>query len=78
MRNMRGIIIRIRNIVSGLDALLLLMLNIALGELNKFLPLVFTLELCLSLALYPILFLICDLLAFKRTLLAYSTFSSFS
>jgi hypothetical protein len=37
MRNMRGINIRIRIIVSGLDALLLLMLNIVFGELDEFL-----------------------------------------
>jgi hypothetical protein len=37
MRNMRSISIRIRNIVSGLDALLLLLLDIGLGELDKFL-----------------------------------------
>jgi hypothetical protein len=37
MRNMRSISIRIRNIVSGLDALLLLLLDIGLGELDEFL-----------------------------------------
>jgi hypothetical protein len=37
MRNMRGISVRIRSIVSGLDALLLLMLNIALDKLDEFL-----------------------------------------
>jgi hypothetical protein len=36
MRNMRSISIRIRNIVSGLDTLLLL-LDIGIGELNEFL-----------------------------------------
>jgi hypothetical protein len=35
MRNIRSISIRIRSIVSGLDALLLLMLNIAFGELDE-------------------------------------------
>jgi hypothetical protein len=39
MRNMRSISIRIRDIVSGLDALLLLLLDISLGELDKFLTL---------------------------------------
>jgi hypothetical protein len=39
MRNMRSISIRIRNIVSGLDTLLLLLLNIGLGELDEFLTL---------------------------------------
>jgi hypothetical protein len=34
---MKSISIRIRGIVSGLDALLFLMLNIALGELDEFL-----------------------------------------
>jgi hypothetical protein len=34
---MRNISIRIRNIVSGLDTLLLLLLNITLGELDEFL-----------------------------------------
>jgi hypothetical protein len=37
MRNMRSISIRVRNIVSGLDALLLLLLDIGLGELDEFL-----------------------------------------
>jgi hypothetical protein len=37
MRNMRSISMRVRNIVSGLDALLLLLLNIGLGELDEFL-----------------------------------------
>jgi hypothetical protein len=39
MRNMRRINIRIRDIVSGLDALLLLLLGISLGELDEFLTL---------------------------------------
>jgi hypothetical protein len=34
---MRIISIRIRNIVSGLDALLLILLDIGLGELDEFL-----------------------------------------
>jgi hypothetical protein len=34
---MRSISIRIRDIVSGLDALLLFLLDISLGELDKFL-----------------------------------------
>jgi hypothetical protein len=37
MRSMRSISIRIRNIVSGLDALLLLLLGIGLGEPDEFL-----------------------------------------
>jgi hypothetical protein len=37
MRNMRSISIRIRGIVSGLDTLFLLLLDIALGELDEFL-----------------------------------------
>jgi hypothetical protein len=36
MRNMRSISIRIRNIVSGLDALLLLLLDIGHGEFLTF------------------------------------------
>jgi hypothetical protein len=39
MRNMRSISIRIRNIVSDLDSLLLLLLDIGLGELNELLTL---------------------------------------
>jgi hypothetical protein len=39
MRNMRSISIKIRDIVSGLDALLLLLLDISLGELDEFLAL---------------------------------------
>jgi hypothetical protein len=39
MRNMRSISIRIRSIVSGLDTLLLLLLNIGLSELDEFLTL---------------------------------------
>jgi hypothetical protein len=37
MRNMRSISIRIGGIVSGLDTLLLLLLDIGLGELDEFL-----------------------------------------
>jgi hypothetical protein len=37
MRNMRSISIRIRDIVGGLDTLLLLLLDIGLGELDEFL-----------------------------------------
>jgi hypothetical protein len=37
MRNMRNISIRIRGIVSDLDILLLLLLDIGLGELDEFL-----------------------------------------
>jgi hypothetical protein len=37
MRNMTSISIRIRDIVSGLDILLLLLLDIDLGELDEFL-----------------------------------------
>jgi hypothetical protein len=39
MRNKKGISIRIRSIVSGLDTLLLLLLDIYLGELDEFLTL---------------------------------------
>jgi hypothetical protein len=39
MRNMRGISIRIRSIVSGLDTLLLFLLDICLDELDEFLTL---------------------------------------
>jgi hypothetical protein len=37
MRNIRSISIRIRGIVSGLDTLLLLLLDIGIGELDEFL-----------------------------------------
>jgi hypothetical protein len=37
MSNMRSINIRIRSIVSGIDTLLLLLLDIGLGELDEFL-----------------------------------------
>jgi hypothetical protein len=37
MRNMRSINIRIRDIISGLDTLLLFLLDIGLGELDEFL-----------------------------------------
>jgi hypothetical protein len=37
MRNIRNISIRIRGIVSGLDTLLLLLLDIGLGELDELL-----------------------------------------
>jgi hypothetical protein len=37
MRNMRNICIRIRSMVSGLDVLLLLLLDIGFGELDEFL-----------------------------------------
>jgi hypothetical protein len=37
MRNMRSISIRIRNIISNLGVLLLLLLDIGLGELDEFL-----------------------------------------
>jgi hypothetical protein len=37
MRNMRSISIRIRGIASSLDTLLLLLLDIGLGELDEFL-----------------------------------------
>jgi hypothetical protein len=39
MKNMKSISIRIKSIVSGLDPLLLLLLNIGLGELVEFLTL---------------------------------------
>jgi hypothetical protein len=39
MRNKKDISIRIRSIVSGLDTLLLLLLDIYLGELDEFLTL---------------------------------------
>jgi hypothetical protein len=69
MRNMRSISIRVRGIVSGLDTLLLLLLDFGLAELDEF----------LTFSVHPrIVLLICGLLAFMKTLLAYSTFSSFS
>jgi hypothetical protein len=37
MRNMRSISIIIRSIISGLDTLLLLLLDIGIGELDEFL-----------------------------------------
>jgi hypothetical protein len=37
MRNMRSISIRMRNIINNLGALLLLLLDIGLGELDEFL-----------------------------------------
>jgi hypothetical protein len=37
MRNMKSISIRIRDIISGLDALLLFLLDISLGEHDEFL-----------------------------------------
>jgi hypothetical protein len=70
MRNMRDISIRIRSFFSCW--------TFALVNLMNSLSFVFTLELCLSPFLYPIPLLICGLLAFKKTLLAYSIFSSFS
>jgi hypothetical protein len=39
MRNMRGISMRIKNIVSGLNSLLLLLLDIGLVELDEFITL---------------------------------------
>jgi hypothetical protein len=71
MRNMRSITIRIRGIVSGLDTLLLLLLDIGLGELDEL----------LTFSVHPrvvLIILICGLLEFKKTLLTYSTFSFFS
>jgi hypothetical protein len=69
---MRNISIRTRGILSGLDALLPLLLDTSLGELDEF----------LTLCVYPRvvlvtinIVLICGLLAFKKTLLAYSTFA---
>jgi hypothetical protein len=78
MRNMRDISIRIRSIVSGLDTFLLLVLDIFLGELDKFL----TLYVHPRVVLVPIFISNCTLdmllFAFKKTLLTYSIFSSFS
>jgi hypothetical protein len=72
---MKSISIRIRSIVSGLDILLLLLLNIGLGELDKFLTLcVHPRVVLVTIFFYLILLLICGLLSFKKTLLAYSTF----
>jgi hypothetical protein len=78
MRNMRGIRIRIISIVSGLDVLLLLLLDNGFGELDEF----------LTSCVHPLVMLVTGLVAnftlkmwsfsFKKTLLAYSTFSSFS
>jgi hypothetical protein len=78
MRNMWSISIRIRSIISGLDTLLLLLLNIGLGELDEFLILCVHLRVMLVTIFYLIPLLICDLLAFKKTLLTYSTFLSLS
>jgi hypothetical protein len=78
MRNMRSISIRIRDIVSGLDTLLLLLLDIGLGELDEFLIFSVHPRVVLITIFIANSFLICGLLAFKKTLLAYSTFSSFS
>jgi hypothetical protein len=71
---MRSISIRIRGIVSGIDTLLLLLLDIGLGELNKF----------LTCSIHPRVVLITIFVAnstldmlppyIKMTLLAYSTF----
>jgi hypothetical protein len=77
MRNTRSISIIIRNIISGLDSLLLLLLDIGLGELDELLTFCVHSRVVFSPFLYPIPLLICDL-AFKKTFLAYSTFSSFS
>jgi hypothetical protein len=71
---MKDINIRIKNIVSDLDTLILLLLDIYLGELDEFLIFVFTLELCLLLFLCSIPPVICGIQTFKKTLLAYSLF----
>jgi hypothetical protein len=78
MRNMRDISITIRSIASGLDILLLLLLDICLGELDEFLILCVHSGVVFVTILYSIPLLLCDLLAFKKTLLTYSIFSSFS
>jgi hypothetical protein len=74
MRNMRNISIRIRGITSGFDTLLLLLLDIDLGKLDEF----------LTFSVHPRVVIITIFIAnftldeFKKTLLTYSTFSSFS
>jgi hypothetical protein len=53
MRNMRSISMRVRNIVSGIDALLLLLLDIGLDELDEF----------LTFYVHPSVMLVIDLVA---------------
>jgi hypothetical protein len=77
MRNIRSISIMIRCIVSGLDTLLLLLLDIDIGELDKFLTFgVHPRVVLITIFIVNFIF-ICDLLTFKKIFLAYSTFSSF-
>jgi hypothetical protein len=74
---MRSISIRIRGIVSDLDTLLLLLLDISIGELDEFLTFgVHPRVVLITIFIVNFIF-ICDLLAFKKTFLTYSTFSSF-
>jgi hypothetical protein len=78
MRNMRSISIRIRGIISCLDTFLLLLLDIGIGELDEFLTFgVHPRVVLITIFIVNSIF-ICDLLAFKKIFLAYSTFSSFS
>jgi hypothetical protein len=78
MRNMRSISIRIRGIISGLDTFLLLLLDIGLGEFDEFLTFSVHPSVVLITFLLLIPLLICGIVAFKKTLFSYSTFSSFS
>jgi hypothetical protein len=64
MRNMRSISIRMRNIVSNLGALLLLLLDIGLDELDEF----------LTFSVHPRVVLVTHFIA--NALLAYLIFSS--
>jgi hypothetical protein len=77
MRNMRSISIGIKDIVSSFDALLLLLLDISLGELDEF----------LTLCIYPRVVLVSIFVVnstidiwpscIQEKFLTYSTFSSF-
>jgi hypothetical protein len=71
MRNMRSISIRMRNIVSNLGALLLLLLDIGLGELDEF----WTFSVHSRVVLVTHL-VANGILAFKYALVAYLIFSS--
>jgi hypothetical protein len=77
MRNMRRISMIIRNIVNDLDSLLLLLLDIDLGELDEFLTLCGHSRVVLV-TIFVVNPTFDSLLAFKKTLLPYSIFSSFS
>jgi hypothetical protein len=63
---MRNISIRIRSIFSGPDILLIFLLDIDLGELYEFLTFCVQLRVVIVTIFYPILLLICGILAFKK------------